>query len=275
MYRYCVDNLRAEYPEIYVIFRLAKIPKDIWVPVFHLNFELAKISSEVTERQISEIKLKWWKESIEKLYEVKTPINQPTLAILHEAILRYDIKKDDLLNLVEAYRFDIGNLKHKNWKEFEKYVDESFFKSFEIVFKGLKISVLPKQKKTLQKLCYVLKVIRVAYSLKGISYNENIFINEEVVQNLQKFQALLRQEESFCILKKYVKKQMPKFERFDGNFLISKISIVTLHVVHKTLKRNSLSELKTLKDFQLLSACFLLDLKRRFIYKCLSFKKIK
>jgi hypothetical protein len=239
--------------EIYCCLHKQKNIK-IFAALFHLNLELAKINQNSGEKLISEVKLSWWFEILDKIYKSEAAlIKQPTILLLQEVIKKYKIKKSDLKKLIKAREIDFSNIKFKNFSEIEKYVDNYFVQIFIISCNALKLDLNHGEYKNLKQICYLLKTARIINSLPKYNYNNHPFIDKELQQKLAKHPAIKRQEMAINLLKDKLKNDLAKLNKLDfpHNFLNNFANMV-LYYCHRTIKFSNERQIIYIAKYHLL-----------------------
>lgn len=99
---YCAELLSDYERDNFFISLFAPAQKrDDVLIILSLNHELSKAMSIVKEPMMGKIRLQWWRDEIEKIYEGKAPAPQPVLENLIS--LRGQINKISLLRLIDFY----------------------------------------------------------------------------------------------------------------------------------------------------------------------------
>ncbi len=90
--------------------------------IYALNLELAKIPEITNEHMIRLIRLQWWREAIEEIFDNKIRKHEVVEA-LADVIKNYQLQKDELLKIIDGREDDIENINNLN--EIIKYVDST------------------------------------------------------------------------------------------------------------------------------------------------------
>ena len=108
---YCGNLVRQADPDRFLISLLMprKFREGLWA-LFAFNAEIAKTRSVVTETQMGLIRLTWWREAIEEIYNNDTPRSHPVVEDLAGVIEKYNLDKDLFLKLLYAREFDLEDV---------------------------------------------------------------------------------------------------------------------------------------------------------------------
>lgn len=123
--RYCLEQVRRLDHERFLTALFA--PAERRAALFALyafNIELARIRALVSEPMLGEIRLQWWRETIEALYGGTTPAHDLGPA-LRAAIDRHGLPQDALLDLIDARGLDLAETPPADWAAFEDYADRT------------------------------------------------------------------------------------------------------------------------------------------------------
>ncbi len=86
-----------------------KAREGIWA-LYAFNTEIAKTRSVVTETTTGLIRLTWWREAIEEIYNNDTPRSHPVIEALAAVIKEHDLDKELFLKLLYAREFDLEDV---------------------------------------------------------------------------------------------------------------------------------------------------------------------
>ena len=92
--------------------------------LYAFNHEVAKIREAVSEPMLGEIRLQWWRESIDGIYD-DNPRKHGVVLPLHAAVKRSSIAKQDFIKIIDARVADIYDENPKTLNEFEAYLGET------------------------------------------------------------------------------------------------------------------------------------------------------
>ncbi len=101
-HKYCRDLIQNDDPDHYLISLYAPQDKrNALYALFAFNYEISKISYTVSEPMLGEIRLQWWREVINDIYQDKLQLHDivPSLA---EAIERYALPKDLIMAMIDG-----------------------------------------------------------------------------------------------------------------------------------------------------------------------------
>jgi NADH dehydrogenase [ubiquinone] 1 alpha subcomplex assembly factor 6 len=125
---YCASEVRTGDPERFFAAMFA--PSDRREDLFALyafNLELARIRDSVSEALLGEIRLQWWRDTVEAIAAGQGPVRpghwvSETLAA---AARNRDLPKDGLMRLIDARAFDLGEEAPPDLAAFEAYARDS------------------------------------------------------------------------------------------------------------------------------------------------------
>ena len=92
--------------------------------LYAFNAEICRIAGQVTEAQLAEIRLQWWRDTVEGIYHQDTQ-QHPVAQALARAIEVGDIPKQALLNLMNAHAFDFYSDAMPTLHDLEGYLGET------------------------------------------------------------------------------------------------------------------------------------------------------
>ena len=92
--------------------------------LYAFNAEISRIAAQVSEPQLAEIRLQWWRDTIDGIYHQDAQ-QHPVAQALAKAIEVGDIPKHALLNLVNAHAFDFYSDAMPSLHDLEGYLGET------------------------------------------------------------------------------------------------------------------------------------------------------
>jgi len=90
--------------------------------LYAFDSEIRRIAPQVSEAHLGEIRIQWWYDNINLIYQEK-PVDNPVAADLARVIHEYDLPRHKFINLLEARRFDLYSDPVQSMQELLKYVD--------------------------------------------------------------------------------------------------------------------------------------------------------
>ncbi len=87
---------------------------------FHL--ELARIPDQVSEPQLGEIRLQWWRDALQAALDSETAVH-PVLAALAQAASRHQLPASTLAGMIDAFSFDLNDELMPDFPALETYLD--------------------------------------------------------------------------------------------------------------------------------------------------------
>lgn len=122
---YCAKQVKAhDYDRFLVTLFAPSVAREHLFALFSFNHEVAKIREAVSEPMLGEIRLQWWREAIEGIYEGE-PRNHEVVLPLSEAIHRHNLSKELFLDIIDARAADIYDENPKTLADFETYLGQT------------------------------------------------------------------------------------------------------------------------------------------------------
>lgn len=94
--------------------------------LYAFNAEVTRVRDAVSEPTIGLIRLQWWRDTIEALYDGAGSGGHPVAEALAEAITAGGLPKQALLDLVTAHEFDLYHDRMPGLTELEAYLGEAY-----------------------------------------------------------------------------------------------------------------------------------------------------
>lgn len=94
----------------------------LWA-LYAFNHEIAKTREIVSETTLGLIRLQWWREGIEEIYQDGSVREHEILGALKEAVGRYDLPQEYFETLLYAREFDLEDVLPSSLEGMQKYVD--------------------------------------------------------------------------------------------------------------------------------------------------------
>lgn len=119
---YCGRFVKENDPDRFFLSLLADRPADIW-PLLALNCEIAKTREVVTDTTIGLIRLQWWRDALDKIYDEGTILQHEIVMDLARIIKVYDLPRELLENLIYAREFDLEGVLPATLEGLVNYAD--------------------------------------------------------------------------------------------------------------------------------------------------------
>jgi len=102
---YCGQEVHThDYDRFLLSLFISASKRELFLSIYALNIELARIRGMVSEEMIGHIRHAWWQEAVDGLYAGTPPRGQPVLEALAPRITAGDIPKELLMPVLESYR---------------------------------------------------------------------------------------------------------------------------------------------------------------------------
>jgi len=123
--RHCLELVRAADKDRFLAGLFIPEEKRRYImALYAFNVELARIRESVSEITLGEIRLQWWRDTIEAIFS-KENQQHPVAQELALAIRKGAIPKAPLLNMIEARQFDLYNDPMPTMRDLEGYLGET------------------------------------------------------------------------------------------------------------------------------------------------------
>lgn len=134
---YCGDLVQKQDPDRFLLslFAPAEAWEALWA-LFAFNYEIAKTREVVSETQLGLIRLQWWREAIDGIYN-GTIQEHEIVKALHDAITGHDLPRDLFDTLIYAREFDLEDVLPSDLEGFLNYADYTHTPLLKLVAKGL------------------------------------------------------------------------------------------------------------------------------------------
>jgi len=118
---YCNLQVKTYDPDRYLIALTApQEVRDSLLALYAFNIEIAKIPETVSEEILGHIKLQWWRESIDEIYD-GIPRKHAILVALKEVQNNFSIEQSFLQEIISSREFDLEEREPKNFEELFTY----------------------------------------------------------------------------------------------------------------------------------------------------------
>lgn len=120
---YCAGQVRVDDRDRYLTATLAPADRrEALFALYAFNIEIARTREVVSEPMIGQIRLQWWREAIEGIYDGKPRAHQ-VVRPLAAAVERYDLTRASFDTLIDAREFDLGDAPPANLDELTGYAE--------------------------------------------------------------------------------------------------------------------------------------------------------
>jgi len=119
----CGRLVRRHDHDRYLTCLFAKPPaREAMFAIFAFNVEVAKTREVVTQPMLGQIRLQWWRESIEGIYEGR-PRHHEVILPLAEAVARHDLTRGHFDRIIDARETDLLDETPATLAELEDYCE--------------------------------------------------------------------------------------------------------------------------------------------------------
>lgn len=123
-YEACADLVQRGDPDRFLPAMTAR-PEDrgALMALYAFNLEVARAPWVTQEAMIAEMRLQWWADAIDEIFDDRTPRGHEVVTPLAEVIRARGLQKAPFADLVQARRFDIYRDAHADQAAFQAYMD--------------------------------------------------------------------------------------------------------------------------------------------------------
>ena len=112
--------------------------------LYAFNGEICRVRDVVSDPNIGLIRLQWWRDTVESLYDGGDGGGHPVAEALARAIVAGSLPKQALLDLVTAHEFDLFQDRMPGLTELEAYLGESYSRLIQMAVMILDREAAPK-----------------------------------------------------------------------------------------------------------------------------------
>ena len=161
---YCILEVKRFDPDRYFTALVApREQRNSLFALFAFNLEIAKICETVSEPMLGRIRLQWWREALEGIYN-GTPENHEIITALGPVINEHALSPELFEAMIDAREFDLEKRNPKNIDEFLSYAGET---------SGILLKIVATLSNADQETAYKLGVIWAIIGLmKSISFHQ-------------------------------------------------------------------------------------------------------
>ncbi len=120
---YCGQLVKDQDPDRFLLshFAPANRREALWA-LFAFNCEIAKTREVVSETQLGLIRLQWWREAIEKIYNGEV-LDHAVVVALAQVIEKHSLERDSFDQLIYAREFDLEDVLPSDLEGLLNYAD--------------------------------------------------------------------------------------------------------------------------------------------------------
>ena len=134
---YCAEQVRRQDRERYLTALLAPPARreDLFA-LYAFNLEVAKTAEVVSEALVGRIRLQWWREAIDEIYEGR-PRTHAVVTALAAAVERHDLPRQPFDRIIEAREADLDGEPPADLAALETYAEGTATNLFRLAFAAL------------------------------------------------------------------------------------------------------------------------------------------
>jgi 15-cis-phytoene synthase len=122
---YCLDLVRDHDKDRFLSTLYAPADKQRSLfALYAFKVELSRIRSIVSEPQVGEIRLQWWRDTIEGIFR-KQPQDHPLALSLQTVVAEYGLPRQSFDSLIDAHQFDLYADQMPSLAQLEGYLGET------------------------------------------------------------------------------------------------------------------------------------------------------
>ena len=123
--KYISEMIRQNDHDRYLVTLYAPEEKrDDLFALYAFNYELSRLRSVVSEPMLGEIRLQWWRDAINNIYQGKRDSHE-LIPALAKAVERHDLSRERLMDLIESRARDLYDENPRNMAELDHYLDQT------------------------------------------------------------------------------------------------------------------------------------------------------
>ena len=120
---YCAVQVRAHDRDRYLTATLAPADRrEALFALYAFNLEIARTREVISEPMVGQIRLQWWREAIDGVYE-DDPRAHEVVRPLAAAVRDYNLTRAHFERLIDAREFDLGDTPPENLDELTGYAE--------------------------------------------------------------------------------------------------------------------------------------------------------
>ena len=125
-YEACAELVQRGDPDRFLS-AMTAAPEDrsALMAIYAFNLEVARAPWVTKEEMIAEMRLQWWADAIDEIFDGREPRSHEVVTPLAQVIRERGLSKAPFAKLVQARRFDIYRDAHEDRAAFDDYVDET------------------------------------------------------------------------------------------------------------------------------------------------------
>ena len=122
---YCFEQTRGGDPDRFLAALFApSAQRANLIALYAFNLEVSRAWESVSEPMIGEIRLQWWREAIEEIFEGRTR-RHPVCEALARAVETLALSRAPFLTLIEAHRFDVYTEPMETFAALDRYARDT------------------------------------------------------------------------------------------------------------------------------------------------------
>lgn len=119
---YCEDLVRKhDYYRYLITLFFSKEQRDHLIVLYAFHYEIAKIQEITSEPMTGLIRLQWWRDALDEIYDGKNIRNHQVVKPLNNTIRECNLKQSDFLSLIDARDLDVEFKQPSSIDELEEY----------------------------------------------------------------------------------------------------------------------------------------------------------
>ena len=136
---YCLEQVRREDRDRYVTTLLAPASgRDSLFALYAFNLEIAKTRETVSEALLGEIRLQWWRETIDGLF-TGTPRAHQVVDALDRAVRAHDLPRAPFDALIDARTRDLDDTPFADLAELEAYAEATTANLYDLALRCFEV----------------------------------------------------------------------------------------------------------------------------------------
>jgi phytoene synthase len=129
----CAQIVRDHDYDRYVTSMFADVEhREALFALYAFNYEVSKTREVVSDTTLGLIRLTWWREAIDEIYDGKPPRKHEVVTPLADVISKYKLPKKAFETLIYAREFDLEDVLPSDMKGLRKYIEYTLVPLFDL-----------------------------------------------------------------------------------------------------------------------------------------------
>lgn len=228
---YCADYIRREDKDRYVLslFAPSEHRAALWA-LFAFNAEIAKTREVVTETSLGLMRLLWWREGVQEIYQGACR-DHPVLLGLKEAIERYDLPLKLFEDMTYGREFDLEDVVPGNIDGLFNYCDFTHTPLLKLCDQIVGME----EELSLKKLAIRYSIAGILRSFVAHAHQHRCYLPQDLMEEANLAEAQMYELKNLEGLEKIAQKlleTLPDAPEFDAKFFKAYNGLASIYLKH-------------------------------------------